>query len=141
MQMDAEGLHPISEKVEAYIILQEIPSAHVRNISELKSYLGLLSYFSCFLSNLSTILSPSYLLLKDDEQWQWTTEQAKAFEESKRLLLESNLLVHFGPSLEIILACDVSAYGIGDILSHRMPDGSEKPVGFLLCILSKAKKN
>ena len=68
-QIDAEGIHPIDEKVEA---LQEVPIP--QNVSELKSYLGPLSYYSRFLPNLSTTLAPLYLLLKVSEQWQWTSE-------------------------------------------------------------------
>ena len=49
--IDAEGLHPMPEKVKA---VQNVPSP--TNVSELKSYLGLLSYYSKFLPNLSTVL-------------------------------------------------------------------------------------
>ena len=40
-QIESEGLHPVAEKVEA---VQEAPAP--KNISELKSYLGLLTYYS-----------------------------------------------------------------------------------------------
>ena len=75
-QIDSEGLQPVAEKVEA---VQEVPAP--KNATELKSYLGLLTYYSRFLPNLS-----------------------KAFERSKELLLSSQLLVHFDPKLEIHLA-------------------------------------
>ena len=51
------------------------------------------------------------------------------------------MLVHFDPKLDIVLSCDASAYGIGAVLSHRMPDGLEKPVGFVSRTLSAAEKN
>ena len=31
----------------------------------------------------------------------------------------------------ILLACDVSAYEIGAVLSHNFVNGSEKPIGFM----------
>ena len=119
--------------------LHEFPSP--QNVAALKSYLGLLSYYSRFLPNLSTTLAPLYLLLKDGVRWQWTLDQAAAFEESKKLLQKSSFLVHFDPTLKIILACDASAYGIGAVLSHQMPVGSEKPVGFASRTLTKAEQN
>ena len=128
-QIDSEGLHPVAEKVE---VVQEAPAP--QNVSELKSYLGLLTYYSRFLPNLSS------LLLKHNEPWHWTSRQKKAFERSKELLLSSQLLVHFDPNLEIHLACDASSYGIGAVLSHKMPDGSEKPVGFVSRTLTDAEK-
>ena len=63
------------------------------------------------------------------------------FQASKQLLLSSQVLVHFDPNKELILSCDALAYGIGAVLSHKMPDGSERPIGFVSRTLSSAKKN
>ena len=46
----------------------------------------------------------------------------------------------FDPNLEIHLACDAPSYGIGAVLSRKIPDGSERPVGFVSCTLTDAKK-
>ena len=58
-QIDAQGLHPVAEKVKA---LQEAPAP--RKIKALKAFLGLLTYYSRFLPNLSTELAPLYVLLR-----------------------------------------------------------------------------
>ena len=134
-KIDAEGLHPVPDKVRA---VQEAPEP--RNVSELKSYIGLLSYYSKILPNLSTVLAPLYQLLRKDQPWMWKQPQVRAFKEPKNLLLSSQVLVHFDPNLEICLACDASDYGIGAVLSHRMSDGYEKPIGFVSHTLSEAEK-
>ena len=36
-----------------------------------------------------------------------------------------DVLVHFNPEFELVLACDTSPYGVGAVLTHKMPDGSE----------------
>ena len=59
---------------------------------------------------------------------------------SKDLLLSSKLLVHFDSSLPIVLACDASQYGIGAVLAHKMPDGSERPIGYVSRTLNDAEK-
>ena len=58
------------------------------------------------------------------------------------MLLQSfiKLLVHFDPSLELILPYDASNYGIEAVLAHRLPDGSEKPIGFTSRTLTETKK-
>ena len=52
-KIDAQGLHPVMDKVDA---VRKAPKP--RNVSEFKSYLGLLSYYGKILPNLSTTLAP-----------------------------------------------------------------------------------
>lgn len=135
-RINAEGLHPVNEKIKA---IQDAPEP--KNLTELKSYLGLLSYYSRFLPNMSSNLAPLNQLLHKQVQWVWTDKERHAFEASKQLLnVSSQTLAHFDPKLQIVLACDASAYGIGAVLSHRLSDGTEKPVGFTSRTLSTAEK-
>ena len=135
-RLDGEGLHPLPEKVKA---IQDAPTP--KNVSELKSYLGLLTYYAKFLPNLSTQLAPLYRLLRHDTKWQWSTDQQKAFEKSKELLVSSKLLIHFDSNLPLVLACDASQYSIGAVLAHRLPDGSERPIGYVSRTLNTAERN
>ena len=135
-RIDGDGLHPLSDKVDA---VKNAPAP--RNTRELKSYLGLLSYYSKYLPNLSSVLAPLYELLCKDVKWKWLTQQDEAFKQSKELLTSMPLLVHFDPTLPLMLACDASEAGIGAVLAHKFPDGSERPIGYASRSLSKAEKN
>ena len=90
------------------------------------------------LVNLSNTLAPLYRLLQKNSKWTWGGEQKKAFHSAK----ESSdcVLIHFDPRKKLILACDTSPYGIGAVLSHRMDDGTDKPIAFSSHTLAAAEK-
>ena len=52
----------------------------------------------------------------------------------------NKLLIH-DPEKPLLLACGASPYGLGAVLSHQMPDDSEKPITFASKTLSKAECN
>ena len=134
-RIDAQGLHPLSHKIEAIT-----KASRPRDITELRAFLGLLNYYGKFIPNLASALHPLYQLLGTKVQWSWTPDKEKAFNNAKSLLTFDSLLIHFDPNKELVLACDASAYGIGAVLSHRLPDGSERPIGFASCTLSSAEQ-
>ena len=134
-RIDSEGLHPTEQKLKAVQLAPE-PT----DVTELKAYIGLLTYYGRFLPHRPSVLAPLYVLLQTDTPWRWTPTKQEAFNRSKELLTSSTVVVHFNPELPIILACDASAYGMGAVLAHKMPDGSERPVGFASRTLSKAEK-
>ena len=73
-------------------------------------------------------------------QVDWTSKCAQAFA-AKQALTSSQVLVHYDPSLPITLAGDASAYGIGAIISHTLPNGSEWPIAFASRTLITSEQN
>ena len=134
--ISARGLHPLASKVRA---IADAPTPS--NVSQLKSFLGMLNYYGRFLPDLATLLAPLYALLQSARKWSWEEPQEKAFNQAKKLLTTSELLTHFDPKKSVILSCDASPYGVGAILSHQMDDGSERPISFASRTLSTAEQN
>ena len=120
-KIDAKGLHTTPQKVEA---IQQAPNP--KNVQQLRSFLGLVHYYGKFIPNLATIKEPLNKLLHKNSQWQWG---------------QDCVLVHYDPNGPLRLACDASAYGIGAVISHIMPDESEKPIAFASRSLTKAERN
>ena len=73
-----EGIQPMEDKVEA---ITNAPPP--RNVSELKSYLGMINYYQKFLPNLSSVLALLHRLLNSKTHWHWGKDQQQAFEQSK----------------------------------------------------------
>ena len=134
-KIDKDGIHPTEDKVRA---VQQAPAP--KNVSELKAFLGLLNYYGKFMPNLATTLSPLYRLLRTSTQWRWGDSEEEAFKASKKLLLSSQVLAHYNPEHELVLACDASPYGLGAVLSHRYPNGEERPIGYASRTLSAAER-
>ena len=130
-----QGLQPTPEKVRA---IMDAPTP--KDVSQLKSFLGIINYYGKFLPNLSTLLAPLHKLLQKQTTWEWGSAQEEAFQSAKEHITSARVLVHFDPSKEIVLSCDASPFGIGAVLSHIAEDGTELPVAFASRSLSPAEK-
>ena len=133
-RIDATGIHPTDDKISA---IKEAPIP--QNVTELRSFLGLVNYYHKFLPNMSTRLKPLYSLLQKGIPFVWSKECNQAFINCKQDLLRSNVLVHYDCNKEIRLACDASPYGLGAVISHVI-DGHEKPIAFSSRTLTPAEK-
>lgn len=133
--IDAEGVHTSSKKVKA------ITDARApRNVSELRAFLGLVNYYGRFVPSLASLLHPLYSLLRSEVQWKWSEECQQAFQEAKEKLVSAPVLTHYDVNLPIHMAGDASQYGVGAVISHTMPDGSERPIAFASRTLSPSEK-
>ena len=135
-RIDSKGLHTLESKVTAVV-----DAPHPRDVQELRSFLGLVHYYGKFLQNLSTLLHPLNQLLKQGSKWHWSKECDKAFTKAKQCLVMAPVLAHYNPNLPIRLAADASAYGIGAVISHVFPDGTERPVAFASRTLTATEHN
>ena len=132
--IDATGLKPTPEKVDAIMNAPE-PT----DVTQLRSYLGMLNFYRKFLERAAQIQKPLNALLEKDIKWEWSSEQKEAFRESKKALLDS-CLVHFDPSLPMVVSADSSNYGLGAVLCHLI-ENVERPVVFVSRTLNKAEQN
>ena len=94
-----------------------------------------------FFQTFKTTLRPLYILLLKHRKWTWGMEQEKAFNAAKQDLQHNSLLVHFDSKKQLVLACDVSPYMIGAVLSHVMDDGTERPIAYTSRTLNQAEQN
>lgn len=134
--VDIEGLHTTPQKVEA-VKLAPTP----KNQQQLRSFLGVVHYYGKFLPNLASILHPLNQLLKAGTRWRWTPECENALNVVKDKLCQAPILAHFDPTLPIRLAGDASSTGVGAVISHLYPDGTERPIAYASRTLTTSERN
>ncbi|XP_011860127.1 PREDICTED: uncharacterized protein K02A2.6-like [Vollenhovia emeryi] len=133
--INKDGLHKAPEKMEAIHNMKR-PS----NVTEVRSFLGMINYYGKFIPGLSAILYPLNKLLHKNKEFQWTEQCETSFKEAKKAFTSQKCLVHFDPRLPITLATDASPYGVGVVLSHIYPDGSERAIQYASQTLSSVQQ-
>ena len=78
--VSAEGLRVDSSKISA--IVNWSPP---KNVSEVRSFLGLAGYYRRFVQGFSMIASPMTRLLQKDVKFEWTDECQQSFNRLKDL--------------------------------------------------------
>ncbi|KAL6731117.1 hypothetical protein Aduo_002022 [Ancylostoma duodenale] len=134
--IDKNGRHPDPEKIE---VICQMPVR--KNVAEVRSFLGMISYYGWLEAEMRRLRAPLNALLKKNVPFKWNEECEAAFTRAKEVLASDLLLTHFDSSLEIVVAADASDYGIGAVILHRMPDGTEKAICHASRSLTAAEKN
>lgn len=131
-----KGISPDPEKIKAIL---EIPEP--KTAKEVKSFLGLPSYYRKFIQGCSQISAPLIKLLKKNAVFQWETEQQEAFDKLKQALVTALILAHPRFDKKFILQTDGSGIRIGAVLSQLDENGIEHPVAYASKSLGKSEKN
>src|SRR5271168_4728129 len=86
--ISAEGISVDQRKVNA-IKYWPIPT----NVSELRFFLGLATYYKKFVKDFSATATPLTALLYKDKSYNWEKEQQSAFEQLKQHLVSAPVLI------------------------------------------------
>ncbi|XP_037292446.1 uncharacterized protein K02A2.6-like isoform X1 [Manduca sexta] len=130
-----DGIKADSSKIDAILKLNR-----PQNVSELRSFLGMVNFYAKFIRNFSSLLTPLHRLLKKGIVWHWDIESEQAFNGIKRKLTGAEVLAHYDPDKPLIVTCDASPHGIGGVLAQPSA-GSERPVAYASRTLTAAEKN
>ena len=110
------------------------------NVTELKQFLGLCSYYRKFIKQFSKIAKPLFDLTKKTSLLIWTEDCQTAFNCLKGILTGPDIMSLPNDTDRFVLdvdACDVS---IGAVLS-QIQDGKEKVIGYASRTLNKSESN
>ena len=88
--------------------------------AQLRSFLGHISYVAKHIPDLRSARAPLDYLIKPDVRFIWDDNHEEAFIKCKSLAGNSALLTHFDPAKLIVLTTDMSPYGVGACLLHKL---------------------
>ena len=134
--VSADGIQPEQAKVAAMQALPRPTSA-----DQVRSYLGVLGFYRCYVPAYSRIASPLNALLKKNARFDWTPECDVAYTELKSALTTPGLALHHpDPDLPFHLFTDWSVTGIAAVLNQRDKEGNWRMVAAVSRSLSPQEK-
>ena len=134
--ISSKGLAPDPDKVKA---IRAYPQP--KNLTELRRFMGMASYYRRFVSGFSDIAQPINKLLQKDSNFQWNTQCDRAFVTLKEALTSEPVLGFPDPTRNFIVYTDASDIGIGAVLCQTNEDNSEFVISYASKAFSKAEKN
>jgi hypothetical protein len=102
-----------------------------KNVTEVRSFMGLAGYYRRFIAGFSRIAHPITSLQRKGVKFQWTKECEKSFHQLKKLLTSSAILKIADPSEGFLVCTDACKEGLGGFLNQN---------GFVICFESKKLK-
>ena len=110
-----------------------------RNASEVRSFLGLCSYYRRFVKNFAHCAAPLHRLTQRDVPFDWTTECEDAFTSLRDALIHAPVMAYPDVTKPFILFTDASNSAIGAVLS-QVQNGRERVIAYASHVLTAAEK-
>ncbi|XP_060085241.1 uncharacterized protein LOC132564610 [Ylistrum balloti] len=133
--ISGEGIETDPEKVSAF---RDWPTP--RCLKEVRSFLGMSSYYRRFIKSFSTIARPLHQLMESGHVFEWTDACESAFQELKSKMVTAPILAHPYRDTSFILDTDASDTGVGAVLS-QVQDNHERVIAYFSKSLSKPERS
>ena len=114
--VSAEGISVDPKKTEK---VRDWPEP--KNSDDVRSFLGLATYFRKFIPGFASMAAPLYVLMRKDVDWKWSKACAKGFNDIREALISPPCLAipdlrESGPAF--FVHTDASMVGLGAMLMH-----------------------
>lgn len=123
--VSSDGIQTEPEKISA-VKNWPIPKSE----KQIRSFLGLCSYYRRFVKNFAEIAKPLHALYEKNAKFLWTPECQKSFDSLKDSLTSAPILGFPIPSMQFILDTDASNQSVGAVLSQDQ-GGLERVVAYM----------
>ena len=118
-------------------------------VTEVRSFLGFVSYYRRFIPNFSKVAKPLNTLLQNLEgipsqkkkfKVRWGPEQQEAFETLQRLCTESSILAYADFKAPFTLHTDASGDGLGAVL-YQVQEAKKRVIAYASQSLTRSERN
>ena len=109
--MSTSGVSVDPEKVEAVMSWERLKS-----VFEIRSFLGLVGYYRRFIKDFSRLAVPMARLTRKEVKYGWNDMCERAFQELKRRLTSTPILIVTERGQRYTVYCDASKNGLGCVL-------------------------
>ena len=97
----------------------------LKNVSDLRSFFGLVNQVASFVDDVSELLMPLRPLLSSRNEFIWGEQHERAFEAAKAALTSIQTMAYFDPRRPTSLSTDASRLkGFGFVLRQQQEDGN-----------------
>ena len=107
---------------------------------ELQQFLGLASYYRCFIQDFATLVHPLHKLTEKNHPFNWTPDCQNAFSTLRHRLVSAPILVFPDFTKTFILDTDANGYGLGAMLSQVRDEEKEAVVAYASRVLTKSER-
>ena len=129
-----KGISPHPSRVDALINKKQ-----PRNLKDLRSFLGLASYYRRFIPDYAKLALPLTRLTKSQTKWDWNEDCKNSYNTIIDKTVNAPILSYPDFNKEFVITTDASTEGIGAVLSQSH-DGVQKPLAFYSRALNGAEK-
>ncbi|GMI64252.1 hypothetical protein HRI_000094500 [Hibiscus trionum] len=112
--VSAEGICVDPTKIEAIVDWKQ-----PKSVTEIRSFLGLKSYYRRFVDGFSRVATPLTKLLQKGVKFEWSDARQKSFEKLKEALTNAPVLVQPVSGKEFVIFSDASYIGLDCVLMQE----------------------
>lgn len=135
-QVSDNGIVPLERNVEA---IKKFPTP--KKVKDVRSFIGLTSYYRKYIKNFAKIASPLTDLTKKENKFNWNENQDNAFNTLKNAITTALVLAHFEDGYPVFVTTDASIEGLSGILEQENPNKKRHPIAFASRKLKGGEKN